>query len=152
MKRLVVLFAALALTITGTAFGQAKTSLPDVEDEVMCVSCKIPLYIAESPQADRERAFIESLVNQGLSKQEIKDRLVAEYGKNVLAMPEDDGVGIAAYLVPIAVVHALLGLVAYLVPRWRRRGAEPSPAAAAAPPAATKEELERLDEELQRVG
>ena len=152
MRPLLALVAAVAL-MTGTAYGQARTSLPDVEDEVMCVSCKIPLYIAESPQADRQRAFIQGLVDKGLTKDEIKDELVAEYGRNVLAMPEDDGVGIAVYVVPILVVLGLLGLVAVLVPRWRRRGAEPMTAGgASAPPVATREELARLDEELQRSG
>jgi cytochrome c-type biogenesis protein CcmH len=150
MRLALAVFAALLL-LPAAASGQAQTSMPDVEDEVMCVSCKIPLYIAESPQADRQRAFIQTLVDQGLTKEQIKDRLVGEYGQNVLAMPDDDGVGIAAYVVPIAVVLALLGLVAVLVPRWRRaqrdRG-DRSPGA----PAATDEELDRLDEELQRVG
>jgi cytochrome c-type biogenesis protein CcmH len=151
MRLAIAVIAALLVT-TGTAFAQAKTSMPDVEDEVMCVSCKVPLYIAESPQADRQRAFIQTLVDQGLTKEQIKDRLVGEYGQNVLAMPDDDGVGIAAYVVPIAVVLALLGLVAVLVPRWRRAQREQPEAQAAGTPAATDEELERLDEELQRVG
>jgi cytochrome c-type biogenesis protein CcmH len=146
---LFALLAALAMPAGAFAAAQARTSLPDVEDEVMCVSCKVPLYIAESPQADRERAFIERLVDQGLTKDQIKDQMVEQYGKNVLAMPDEGGVGIAAYVVPIAVVLALLAGVAVLVPRWRRRSRVIT---GPPPPEASDEELERVDEELQRVG
>jgi hypothetical protein len=49
--------ALLALMQTPTsAQAQTHASLPVIERQVMCVSCKIPLLLAESPQADRERA------------------------------------------------------------------------------------------------
>jgi cytochrome c-type biogenesis protein CcmH/NrfF len=151
-----LLLAALALVLAVVSPALAatpRTSLPDVEDEVMCVSCRVALNVAESPQADRERALIRTLVAQGLTKQQIKDRLVDEYGEGVLAMPEDHGVGLAALLVPIAVVAALLGLVALLLPRWRRRARAGAPVApATAGPAVTDAELRRVDEDLRRLG
>lgn len=150
-RRLLLLVTALlALAVPAVAAGaEPKTTLPDVEDEVMCVSCNVPLNIAESPQAYSQREYIRTLVDQGLSKGEIKDRLVAEYGKNVLAMPErDDGIGLAAYLVPIAVVLALVALAAVLLPRWRRR--PPAPVAATAGAGISDAELQRLDDDLRR--
>jgi cytochrome c-type biogenesis protein CcmH/NrfF len=144
----------LALTSAPAHAAAPRTSLPDVEDEVMCVSCRVPLSIAESPQADRERALIRSYVAQGLTKQQIKDRLVEQYGQNVLAEPRtNSGVGVAAYLVPIAAVVIVAVLLAMLIPRWRRRAPAPVVAAGAmAPPHATAAELQRLDEELDRNG
>ncbi len=143
------LVAALALVLAApgaAAAAQARTSLPDVEDEVMCVTCNVPLNIAESPQASRQRALIRRLVDQGLTKEQVKARLVDEYGEDVLALPSEEGVGVAAYAVPIALVLAMLGAAVYFVPRWRRR---PAPAAAGGAPA-SDEELRRLDEDLAR--
>jgi cytochrome c-type biogenesis protein CcmH len=96
------------------------TTLPAIEREVMCVTCKIPLNVAQSPQADRERAFIQSLISQGQTEDQVKRSLVAQYGPAVLALPSDHGFDRAAYLVPLAVVAALLGALALLLPRWRR--------------------------------
>ena len=144
---LITLLAALAIASPALA-AEAKTTLPDVEDEVMCVSCNVPLNIAESPQAYRQREYIRTLVDQGLTKQQVKDRLVAEYGKDVLAMPDEGGIGIAAYLVPIAVVLALIAAAAVLLPRWRRR--VPSVTPAAAGPQISDAELQRLDDDLRR--
>ena len=113
-------------------------SLPVIERQVMCVTCKIPLNVAQSPQADRERAFIQSLIDKGLSERQIKRTLVAQYGPTVLALPSAHGFDLAAYLVPLVVLVALLGVAALLLVRWRRRGSEPAPAS-------SQEELSKAD-------
>jgi cytochrome c-type biogenesis protein CcmH len=98
----------------------ARTSLPAIERQVMCVTCKIPLNVAQSPQADRERAFIQSLIDQGDTEAQIRQALVGQYGTAVLGLPNRHGFDLAAYLVPIAVLLALLTALAVLLPRWRR--------------------------------
>jgi cytochrome c-type biogenesis protein CcmH len=149
VRWLAVTTALLALAAPAAA-QQQRAQLSDIADEVMCVSCHIPLFIAESPQADRERAFITGLIDQGLTKDQIKRRLVAEYGEDVLAVPEDDGTsGVAAKVIPVAAVVLLVGLAALLLPRWRRRTGT-TPLAAGAGPPVTEAELERLDEDLKR--
>jgi cytochrome c-type biogenesis protein CcmH len=152
MRHAIATLALLLALAAPAVAAQPRTTLPDVEDEVMCPSCKTALNVAASPQADRERALIRTLVAQGLTKEQIKQRLVAEYGRDVLAVPEQRGVGLAAVLVPIAAVVALVALAALLLPRWRRRGREAPPAAqpAATGPPVTDADLRRLDEDLRR--
>ncbi len=147
---LTALLAVLALTASPALAAEPRASLPDIEDEVMCVSCNVPLFIAESPQADRQRALIRTYIADGLDKEQIKQRLVAEYGEDVLAMPEDDGAGRAVKILPIVTVVALLALLVVLLPRWRRRA--PDPSAATAGGAVTDAELKRLDDDLKRLG
>lgn len=114
--------ALLTAAVASPAFAATpRTSLPTVESQVMCVTCKIPLTVAQSPQADRERAFIEELIDQGQSEAQIKHALVAQYGSQVLALPATHGFDLAVYLVPIAVVTFVLALLALLLPRWRAR-------------------------------
>ena len=150
MIRALVTPVLLALTLTTSALAaEPKTSLPDIEDEVMCVSCKVALNVAESPQAYRQREYIRSLVAQGLTKDQVKARLVGEYGEDVLAVPKtDDGIGLSAMLVPIVAVLALIGGMALLLPRWRRRARQPTVATAG--PSVTDAELSRLDDDLRR--
>jgi cytochrome c-type biogenesis protein CcmH len=110
----------LAAPATAIAAGCPKTSTSDVADEVMCLQCGVPLNLAEdAPSAKRERAFIQQLVNQCRSKDQIKAALVAQFGSNVLADPKSS----ATWLVPAlafgaAAVALLLGAL-----RWRRRRA-----------------------------
>ena len=127
-------------------------SLVDVEDEVMCVACNVPLNIAESPQAERQRTFIRGLIARGNTKEQIKAALVAEYGPDVLALPDEDGFGVTAYAVPVALGIMLLAGPLILIPRWRRRArtgdAPDTPATSGA--SLTAAEERRLDEDLVR--
>ena len=131
MRALVValLTCLIVLAPVATAHATAKTTLSDVEDEVMCPACGTPLSLSESPLAERQRAFIQRLVDRGLSKAQIKARLVDEFGPEVLAAPPREGFALAAYLVPLAVLVLAVGSLG--VVSLRRRGrpgrAEPGP-------------------------
>ena len=82
---------ALVLILGLTAAAEPKTSLPDIEDEVMCVECHTALNVSTAPVADQERAFIREKIAQGLTKKQIKAALVDAYGPDVLAEPEAKG-------------------------------------------------------------
>ena len=73
----VALLALLALAPAAALGAQPRASFNDVEDEVMCDTCNVPLNIAESDRADQERAEIRRLIAQGLTKQQILAELEA---------------------------------------------------------------------------
>jgi cytochrome c-type biogenesis protein CcmH/NrfF len=149
---LALTLALLALGAAGPALGATpQTSVTDVEDEVMCVACGVPLDIAESPQATQERSYIRQLVAEGKSKDEIKAELVAQYGQRVLATPKDSGFGLAAYLVPIALVLAALIAGAFFLPKWRaKRDPDDDETDPAQAPKLTDADARRLEEDLAR--
>jgi cytochrome c-type biogenesis protein CcmH len=142
-----VLLAAGACTAAASAAPRA--SLPTIERQVMCVTCKIPLNVAQSPQADRERAFIQSLIDRGDDEASIKHALVGQYGPTVLALPSDSGFDAAAYLVPLAAVLVLVGALIVLLPRWRRRARAQAERVAPATALSTAD-AQRLDADLER--
>jgi cytochrome c-type biogenesis protein CcmH len=147
------LLAALALVAAPAAIAAGSdATLNEIEAEVMCPVCGTLLQLAESPQALREKAFVSRLIAEGKDKQEIKDTLVAEYGSEVLALPQGSGFDLSAYVVPIvAFVIAAIAL-ALGVLRWRREsgsgggsnGDGPAPRGPNAPDA------ERLNADLAR--
>jgi len=74
MRRLTVTLVA-AITCAAllpAAAAAANASLPDIEDEVMCTICGTTLQLSDSPQAERERVFINELIAKGKTKDEIK--------------------------------------------------------------------------------
>ena len=146
---LALLLCLLALAPAGSTLAAApRASFPDIEDEVMCDTCNVPLYIAESPRADQLRREIRVLIARGETKAQVKATLKARYGPAILAMPEQSGFSLAAYLVPILVAAGLLALLIVLLPRWRRRSREPAPDS----PLVTIDDGDelRLDDELAR--
>ena len=111
----IVLALVLALPATARA-APPRTTLPDVEDEVMCITCGTALNVSQAPSADRERAFIRRRIAEGLTKEQIKQRLVAEYGPKVLAEPHQQ----TSWLVP-AILAVLAVLTVALTIRRQRR-------------------------------
>jgi cytochrome c-type biogenesis protein CcmH/NrfF len=150
-KLLVAALAAAAVLSTGTARAAAtepRASLTTIERQVMCVTCKIPLNVAESTQADRERVYIQGLIESGADERQIKSALVAQYGPTVLGLPATHGFDLTAYLVPAAVVTALVALLAVMLPRWRRRAAGRDPASPGRPLSAG--DAARLEADMSR--
>jgi cytochrome c-type biogenesis protein CcmH/NrfF len=144
------LCVALALLAPAGVFAQEpQTNLADIEDEVMCPICGVSLELAtEAPQAIQQREFIRTLIAEGLTKDEIKDRLVAEYGSEVLAVPEAEGFDLAAWLVPGAAILIAGGAIGVAVRRWRRSGRGGPPPSSG--DGASAGESERLDADLAR--
>jgi cytochrome c-type biogenesis protein CcmH/NrfF len=122
MRLLAALLLAVALWPATALAAKPRASLPDIEDEVMCVECGTALNISEAPSADRERAFIRRRIAEGKTKAQIKRELVAEYGPNVLGTPPDKGFNITVWLVPVVLALAAVAAVLTTVRRWRRVG------------------------------
>ena len=148
-----LLLPALAVASSAVVVNpqQPKTTLPDVEDEVMCPVCGTALNLSFAPQADRERAFIRREIAAGKTKDEIKDDLVAQYGTEVLAEPPKSGFDLTAWLVPAVALLLAAIAIGIGLRRWRRgpptrRGPPPGDGAGPLEPA----EAERLKADLAR--
>jgi cytochrome c-type biogenesis protein CcmH len=150
MKRALAVVVLALLIAPAASFAAAcpKTSLADVEDEVMCPVCGVPLGLAtEAPQANRERAFIQREVEHCKSKQQIKNELVAQFGDRVLALPPDKGFNIAAYLVPALIVLGGAAAIATVAIRRRRSSSAATPAGTSA---LAGDDAARLEADLER--
>jgi cytochrome c-type biogenesis protein CcmH len=148
--RLVLLAALVALAALPATAAAAcpKTTLGDVEDEVMCPVCGTPLELAtEAPEAQRERALIQRLIDRCRSKAQIKRALAAQFGDAVLATPEGKGFDLTAYLVPALGVALAAVAIALAAVRWRRHRAAARPPATPTPAASASD---RLESDLER--
>jgi cytochrome c-type biogenesis protein CcmH/NrfF len=130
------------------ACAQPRASLTDVENDVMCTSCREPLAVAQSPQADSERSYIRALIAQCLTKQQIEQNLVAQYGEDVLGKPPASGVNLTVYVLPPAILLAGIAILAITLPRWRRRARAAAAGDDPAVPPLAEADAQRLEHEL----
>lgn len=156
MSRLAPLTAAAvaALALAGGAgASERQPTLAELEGELICPTCQTTLDQSSAPVADQMRAIIRERIRAGDTKSEIKDRLVANYGREVLAAPPKTGFDLLAWLLPILGLGMAVVIVGAAAWRWSRAGGEPVAAAAAGPGSVVLEpELERrVDEELRRL-
>jgi cytochrome c-type biogenesis protein CcmH len=148
MRLLLALALALVLAAPAAA-APPKASLPDIEDEVMCVECGTVLSVSSSPVAQQEREFIREQIAAGKDKAQVKAALVEEYGEEILAKPEADGFNAALWIVPVALVLLAAGGIGVALTRWRRNSS-PETVEAELPPELSPEDARRLDAELSR--
>ena len=153
LSRALLAATLLAIGAAQPALAQApepKTTLPDVEDEVMCPVCGTTLELAsEAPQALDQRELIRDLIAQGLTKEEIKDRLVDEFGPEVLATPDTEGFDLAAWLVPGIAILAAAIIAFFALRRWRGNSPPPSDGKSTTH-ADGPEDRDRLNRDLER--
>jgi cytochrome c-type biogenesis protein CcmH len=143
----------IAFAAPGAAAAQdcPKTTLGEIENEVMCPICGTPLSLAsDAPQAQRQRAFIERQIAACRSEDEIKRALVAQFGEAVLALPGDEGDDdfgdVLVYLVPALGIAAALAGIAFALLRWRgRRPGRGAPATAGTDASRLDADMERYD-------
>ena len=146
-----VVVVALVLAPEAVAHaGKHRTTLSEIEPEVMCPTCGTTLQLANSPLAERQRAFILARVERGQTKEEIKAALVEEFGEQVLADPPRSGFAIAVYAVPLSALAGVLVLVGVALRRWRR--ARPPGEEAERSPMVDHDDDARLEHELARFG
>jgi cytochrome c-type biogenesis protein CcmH len=149
VRRALALLVALALVAPSAAAAATqppRASLPDIEDEVMCVECGTVLSVSSSPVAQQERAFIRTQIAAGKDKAQIKAALVDQYGENVLAEPGHGGFDATLWIVPIVLVVLAAGGIGVAVRRWR--GNATAPDETELPPPLSPEDARRLDAEL----
>jgi cytochrome c-type biogenesis protein CcmH len=126
MRRLVL--AALALAFVPAALAsEAHPTQAELEGELVCPTCKTTLDQSNAPVALRMKRFIAARIAAGDSKSEIKDQLVAQFGKGVLAAPEKKGFDLLAWIVPLVGLAAGAVVLSLLLWRWTRRSEEELP-------------------------
>jgi cytochrome c-type biogenesis protein CcmH len=148
----VAVLATLTLAQPAAAATTPRASLTDIETDVMCVVCKTPLAVSQSPQAADERKLINLLIAKGETKAQIERALVGQYGPAVLALPPAHGFNLTIYVLPPALLLAGAAALAFTLPRWRRRTRASDAARRDGAPPPEPLDSSRLDEELARYG
>ncbi len=121
IRRLLILLAVLLVLVPIASAAQPQFSMSEIESELMCPTCQSRLDLSHSPAADRIRAFVEKKRMEGWTKQQVEDALVADFGPSVLAAPPASGIGLVAWIAPLALVVSGLVVAVALVFVWRRR-------------------------------
>jgi cytochrome c-type biogenesis protein CcmH len=142
----------LAVAATLLAAAPARAATPDwtvaqVEQELMCIVCHQRLDQSNSAFADGMRAELRRMHRQGLTEQQVLDRMVSQFGEEVLAAPPKRGFDLLAWLVPAAVLLAGASVAAVLALLWARS----RPDGRGPPPGSGSDSLmeARIDQELE---
>jgi cytochrome c-type biogenesis protein CcmH len=122
MRRLVLVFVVAVLAAPAAAFASEEhPTLRELEGELMCPTCGTTLELSNAPAANQIREFVRARIAAGDTKSEIEDKLVAEFGRGVLASPPKEGFDLLAWVLPLLALGVGAGVIGFLVVRWSRR-------------------------------
>jgi cytochrome c-type biogenesis protein CcmH len=122
------LAACCALALLSPAVASACAGgwqVQDLQSQLMCPTCHVPLDQSQSTEANRIRAFIDGRCKAGWSEQRVKSTLVAQFGEAILAAPPVSGFGALAWVVPGAVLLVGMTICAVLAFSWTKRRGRP---------------------------
>jgi cytochrome c-type biogenesis protein CcmH len=128
VKALVLALAALALAAPALA-SERHPTLGELEGQLMCPICEgETLAQSDAPAAQRIKAYIQRRIEQGATRSQIKDELVDQWGKRILAAPPRHGFDLLAWALPLVGLLGGAGVLGVLAWRWTRvREPEPEP-------------------------
>jgi cytochrome c-type biogenesis protein CcmH len=149
MRVLVGLLAAAALALAPASIASERhPTQRELESELICPTCHTTLDQSNAPVARQMKSLIAQRIAAGDTKSEIEQRLVAEYGRGVLARPDTRGFDLLAWALPIVALLGGAAAVGVAAWRWSRRRGVPDQAATEP----LDPDLERLvDDELRRL-
>lgn len=131
-----------------------------IEKRLKCsCGCGLDIYTCRttdftctySPALHKE---VVRLAGQGKSSEQIIDEFIGQYGEAVLMAPPRRGFNLAGYFVPSLAIVVAAAFLVRVLRRWTREGqgvGAPSPTPQSRTPNASPAELERLQNELDRL-
>jgi cytochrome c-type biogenesis protein CcmH len=142
------LLAAFALAGAATASEQHPTQ-GELETELVCPSCHVPLDESNSAIAQQMKTFISRHIALGWTKSRIENALAAQLGDGIYGVPRTHGFDLLAWILPLGGIA--LGAAAIAGGAWRwsrvRGGASDDSAQSSALDAASER---RVDDALAR--
>jgi cytochrome c-type biogenesis protein CcmH len=146
----------LSLVLTAPASASERhPTLQELETEIICPVCPgETLDQSDAPVARRMKQFIQTRIDDGDTRREIKAKLVAQFGPGVLASPPKKGLDLLVWVLPLVGLVAGALVLGLLARRWSGKS-EPEQVPGASPGANGRVSLEpelerRLEEELAR--
>jgi cytochrome c-type biogenesis protein CcmH len=123
----------------------------DVAKELICqCGCNNVLSVCEMQGwAVPAKELIQTKIDAGLSKEEIVEYFVEQYGPKILAAPPKEGFNLAAWMIPFAIIGAGAILVVFLLKVWVKRQSARGEDAGLPLEEMTEEEVSRYKKELE---
>lgn len=91
----------------------------EIQQELWCPICQgVRLDVCEQKVCQQMRDMIDEMLLEGKTKQEIIDEFVVQYGVVILGEPPKQGINWMAWLMPLALVLAGLGVAVWMSRKW----------------------------------
>lgn len=111
--------AALLVLLAAPAQAAEQGVVDDISKELMCqCGCTMIVYNCDCGTADQMRGVIREKLDGGMTRQQILDYFVGQYGETVLSAPTKEGFNITAWVMPFVGLAVGIFIVYLVLTRW----------------------------------
>ncbi|MGH2482522.1 MAG: cytochrome c-type biogenesis protein [Ktedonobacteraceae bacterium] len=123
----------------------------DVALQLKCPVCQGETVADSSASISQQmRLVIRQQLQDGQSEQQVLQYFAARYGKQILLTPPRQGFDLLAWLVPVAMLLAGMGLLSFVARDWRILARQPHADSQAHPTTLDDPELEHYRAQLEQ--
>ncbi|UCF37091.1 MAG: cytochrome c-type biogenesis protein CcmH [Acidobacteriota bacterium] len=122
----VAILGCFSLSVSADEVGDPKveTEAKAIEGLLISPCCwRQPVSVHFSPASDEVRAEVRQMLASGMTRAEILDKFVAEYGERILAKPPAEGFGAFAYVLPVIFLVLGAAVALLVIQKLRPRAA-----------------------------
>ncbi len=117
----VVVVVALAVVVWPNGSESPAARAHDLETQLKCPECRgLSVADSQAPTSRAIRADIKRRIKAGQSDETIRQAYVSTYGQDILLTPEDSGVSLIVWILPVVVLA--LGATGIVFALRRNRG------------------------------
>jgi len=153
-RRIVAVLLLMLFFIPAMGFSLTSS---EVEGEFMCdCGCGDVLVNCTCDRSEEMRAIINGMIKDGMTKDQIIDDFVSQFGEVILSSPPRRGFNLIAYAVPMAGLFFGVAVAVVFVRRWSSHGRkedwDEDPGYPDADEEGISDEMSgKIDEELDRM-
>jgi cytochrome c-type biogenesis protein CcmH len=101
----VVVVVALAVVLWPSGSQSPAARAHDLETEFKCPECQgLSVADSQAPTSRAMRADIKRRIEAGQSDEEIRQAYIDSYGESILLSPQDSGVSLLVWILPVVVL------------------------------------------------
>ena len=150
-KYVVLIIFSLMFMLSVPSRGFSLTST-EVQSNLMCdCGCGQLLGTCECERAEEMRTMIRGMMDKGMTKEEILNSFVSQYGESILAAPTKKGFNLIAYILPFVGLLAGVIVAVIFVRKWAFSGRKEAAAEAESKGSGLNDEMQKkIDDELKK--
>lgn len=152
MKYYIILFVLIFLLAPSLAIADTIEKKAQEIDKLLIAPCCFsqPIATHESEAAKDMRLQVRDMLSKGMTKEQILNSFVAQYGERILAVPPPKGFNLTVYILPSVFVIVGIIVLVIVLRVWsdRKRSGDTSNSAVSVDPqllARMKRELKERD-------
>ncbi|SJZ70420.1 cytochrome c-type biogenesis protein [Selenihalanaerobacter shriftii] len=118
-KKMIATSILISIIVIFTSGISYAVTVKEVGSEIKMVGCEMLVSVCRTDAAQEMREKISGMIDKGMTKEEIVDTFIKQYGEQVYAAPTKEGFNLIAWIMPFLVIIIGGIFIYYITNKWQ---------------------------------